>query len=196
MLWRLCFRVRCLTVSEPYRVIVYQHNRLSSCQGGRKVNGFLAASARTPIGAFQGGLSRVTAPDLRAAAMVAVCERSGIPAENVDEVIMGNVISAGVVQAPARQAALRAGLPNTMAAVTINKVRCSGSKAVMLASQAIRTSQRPRRWNFTWPSDRGSGVVDLDVIDEANRSESRSRQPMPGRRQAVSLIVDGYREGI
>jgi acetyl-CoA C-acetyltransferase len=102
------------------------------------VNVFLVAGARTPIGAFQGALSEIAAPDLGAVAIAAVCERAGIRPRDVDEVIMGNVISAGVGQAPARQAALRAGLPDTIAAVTINKVCGSGLKAVMLASQAIR----------------------------------------------------------
>jgi acetyl-CoA C-acetyltransferase len=99
---------------------------------------FIVAGARTPIGSFQGSLSSLSAPELGAAAIKAALERSGCAADQVDEVIMGNVISAGLGQAPARQAALKAGLPDTIAALTINKVCGSGLKAAMLASQAIR----------------------------------------------------------
>ena len=99
---------------------------------------YLIAGARTPIGAFRGGLSTVKAPDLGAAAIRAVLEQAGAAETEIDEVIMGNVLQAGVGQAPARQAALGAGLPSTIAAVTINKVCGSGLKAVMLADQAIR----------------------------------------------------------
>ncbi len=99
---------------------------------------FVVAAARTPIGAFLGSLSRLAAPQLGAVAIAAAVERSGLPAEQLEEVIMGNVVQAGVGQAPARQAALLAGLPPSIPAVTINKVCGSGLKAVMLAAQAIR----------------------------------------------------------
>jgi len=111
---------------------------LNSRQGNPMVNAYLLAGARTPIGTFQGSLSEITAPDLGAIAIRAARERAGIRPLDVDEVIMGNVVSAGIGQAPARQAALRAGLPDTIPAVTINKVCGSGLKAVMLASQAVR----------------------------------------------------------
>ncbi len=98
----------------------------------------LKGGARTPIGRFLGGLSRFSAPDLGAMAVRAAVERSGIDVADVEEVIMGNVVTAGAGQAPARQAAIRGGIPETVPAVTINKVCGSGLKAVMLAAQAIR----------------------------------------------------------
>ena len=99
---------------------------------------FIISAVRTPIGSFQGGFKTLTATDLGAAAVGAAVERSGLETGQIDEVIMGNVISAGVGQAPARQAALKAGLPPTIAAVTVNKVCGSGLKAVMFADQAVR----------------------------------------------------------
>ena len=94
--------------------------------------------ARTAIGAFGGALSSVSAPKLGAAAIGGALEKAGIAPEAVSEVIMGCVLTAGVGQAPARQAALYAGLPNSVPCLTINKVCGSGLKAVMLASQAIQ----------------------------------------------------------
>ena len=99
---------------------------------------YLVAGCRTPIGKFLGQLSSMTAPQLGAAAIRECLRRAAIDPREVDEVIMGNVLSAGVGQAPARQAALAAGLPPEVAALTINKVCGSGLKAVMLADQAIR----------------------------------------------------------
>jgi acetyl-CoA C-acetyltransferase len=99
---------------------------------------YVVAGIRTPIGKLLGGLSTLPAPKLGAAAISAALERAGVAADAVDEVIFGNVLQAGVGQAPARQAALLAGLPPTVAAVTVNKVCGSGLKAVMLADQAIR----------------------------------------------------------
>lgn len=98
----------------------------------------ILSAARTPVGAFMGSLSSFSAPQLGAVAIKAVLERAGISGENVSEVIMGNVLTAGVGQAPARQAALAAGVPNTVPCMTINKVCGSGLKAVMLGDQAIR----------------------------------------------------------
>lgn len=98
----------------------------------------LAGPARTPIGSFNGALAEVPATKLGSAAVQAVLQRSGIRADQVDEVIMGNVLSAGLGQNPARQAAIGAGLPPTVGATTISKVCGSGLKAVMLAAQAIR----------------------------------------------------------
>ncbi len=94
-------------------------------------------SARTPIGAFQGDLKDLTAPQLGAAAIRAAVERAGIPSNEVDEVIMGCVLPAGLGQAPARQAALGAGLSASTGAVTINKMCGSGMKAVMLAHDIL-----------------------------------------------------------
>lgn len=99
---------------------------------------YIVAAARTPIGSFRGSLSSVPAPKLGAVAIAAAMQRAGVDPNDVNEVIMGNVLQAGVGQAPARQAALAAGLPSSVAAVTINKVCGSGLKAIMLADQAIR----------------------------------------------------------
>ena len=99
---------------------------------------FIISAARTPIGSFQGAFKTLSATDLGAVAVEAAVERSGLELGQINEVILGNVITAGVGQAPARQAALKAGLPPTISAVTINKVCGSGLKAVMLADQAIR----------------------------------------------------------
>ncbi|HEY2148667.1 MAG TPA: acetyl-CoA C-acetyltransferase [Pirellulales bacterium] len=101
-------------------------------------NSYLIAGCRTPIGKFLGGLAAISAPELGATAICEAVSRSGVSPEAIDEVIMGCVLSAGLGQAPARQAALKAGLPPTVAALTINKVCGSGLKAVMLADQAIR----------------------------------------------------------
>jgi acetyl-CoA C-acetyltransferase len=98
----------------------------------------LVGAVRTPTGKFLGGLASFTAPQLGAIVIKEVVRRSGIAPETIDEVIIGNVVSAGVGQAPARQAALHSGLPVDIPAFTINKVCGSGLKAVMLAAQAIR----------------------------------------------------------
>ncbi len=97
----------------------------------------IVSAARTPIGSFMGALSTVSAPHLGAAAIKGALEKINLDPNLVDEVIMGNVVQAGVGQAPARQAALYAGLPNTVIATTINKVCASGMKAVMQGAQAI-----------------------------------------------------------
>lgn len=98
----------------------------------------ILSARRTPIGKFRGALSGVGAAELGAVAIAAALDDAGAAPGDVDEVIMGNVLAAGVGQAPARQAAPGAGLPATVAALTINKVCGSGLKAAMLASQAIR----------------------------------------------------------
>ena len=102
----------------------------------------ILAAARTPIGKFLGGLSSLKAPELGAAAIRAALERSGVPADAVEEVIMGQVLQGGSGQAPARQALLKAGIPSSVSALTINKVCGSGLKAVMLAAQAIKAGDR------------------------------------------------------
>lgn len=98
----------------------------------------IVGAARTPIGRFLGGLSGVSAPELGAAAIRAALERSGIDRDDIEDVILGNVVSAGLGQAPGRQAALGGGVPDTVGAMTVNRVCGSGLEAVMLASQAIR----------------------------------------------------------
>jgi len=97
----------------------------------------IVAAVRTPIGSFMGGLSTVSAPQLGAIAIKGALNKINLDPNLVDEVLMGNVVQAGVGQAPARQAALLAGLPNTVIATTINKVCASGMKAVMQGAQAI-----------------------------------------------------------
>jgi acetyl-CoA C-acetyltransferase len=97
----------------------------------------IVSAARTPIGSFMGALSTVSAPHLGAAAIKGALSKINLDPNLVDEVIMGNVVQAGVGQAPARQAALYAGLPNTVIATTVNKVCASGMKAVMQGAQAI-----------------------------------------------------------
>jgi acetyl-CoA C-acetyltransferase len=118
---------------------------------------FLLSAVRTPIGKYLGGLADVSAPQLGAIAVAEALRRGKVPADQVDEVILGNVIQAGLGQNPARQAALKSGLPDTIAALTVNKVCGSGLKAVMLAAQAVRAG-------------------DADVI-VAGGMESMSRAP-------------------
>jgi len=96
------------------------------------------SAARTAIGKFQGALSSLPATKLGAVAVQAAVERAGVDPNEIEEVLMGNVVQAGVGQAPARQAAIFAGLPNAVGATTINKVCGSSLKAAMLAAQAIR----------------------------------------------------------
>ncbi len=99
----------------------------------------IVSAVRTPTGKFLGGLKSFTAPQLGALVIKEAVRRAGIEPGDVDEVIMGNVVSAGLGQAPARQAAIHAGLPPKVGALTINKVCGSGLKAVMLAAQGIAT---------------------------------------------------------
>ena len=143
---------------------------------------YLLTGCRTPVGKFQGALSHLTAPELAAPVIAEALRRAAIDVAKVDEVILGHVLSAGVGQAPARQAALTAGLPSTVAAASVNKVCGSGLKAVMLADQAIRAG-------------------DAQVI-VAGGMESMSRAPYLlmgvrqgwkfGDRQAVdSMLYDG-----
>ena len=129
----------------------------------------IVSACRTPIGRFQGKLSPFRAPDLGAIAIRAAVERAGIKAEDVQEVIFGNVLQAGLGQNPARQAAIKAGIPVTVASMTINKVCGSGLKAVALAAQAIRAG-------------------DADVI-VAGGQESMTNAPylMPGARDGLRL---------
>ncbi|HLE36686.1 MAG TPA: acetyl-CoA C-acyltransferase, partial [Candidatus Acidoferrales bacterium] len=97
----------------------------------------ILSAARTPVGKFQGGLASFSATELGAKVVAEAVRRAGIEPGQVDECIMGNVVSAGLGQNPARQAALRGGLDNRVAAMTINKVCGSGLKAVALAAQAV-----------------------------------------------------------
>jgi acetyl-CoA C-acetyltransferase len=98
----------------------------------------VVSGARTPIGRFLGGLSPLRAPDLGGIAIRAAVERAGIDPGEIYDVIMGNVVSGGVGQAPARQAAMKGGIPETVGAMTVSRVCGSGLQSVMLAAQAIR----------------------------------------------------------
>ena len=102
---------------------------------GRSV---IVSAVRTPIGAFQGNLSSLSASDLASICIKDILDQTGIQTDRINEVILGNVLSAGQGQAPARQATLKSGCPDSVEALTINKMCGSGLKAVMLADQAIR----------------------------------------------------------
>lgn len=104
-------------------------------------NAYILSAKRTPIGSFQGQLSSLTAPQLGAVAIEAALESAGISKDDVNEVIFGQVLTAGSGQAPARQAALYANLPTSVACMTINKVCGSGLKCVMLANDSIRLGE-------------------------------------------------------
>src|SRR5437773_4460165 len=130
----------------------------------------IVSAVRTPTGKLLGALKSLTAPELGALVVAEAVRRAGIDPEIVDECIMGNVVSAGAGQSPARQAALKGGLPDHVAAVTINKVCGSGLKAVMLADQGIR-----------------AGDIDIAV---AGGMESASNTPY-----LLPRVRDGLRMG-
>src|SRR5438477_8521377 len=134
------------------------------------MDAFILSAVRTPIGKFLGALADVPAPKLGAVAIAEALKRANVKPEQVEDVIMGNVVQAGVGQAPARQAAIFAGIPDTVPAHTTNMVCGSGLKAVMLAAQSIK-----------------AGDAGLIV---AGGMESMSRAPflLPGIRQ-------GYKYG-
>ncbi|MGH7469294.1 MAG: thiolase family protein [Longimicrobiales bacterium] len=98
----------------------------------------IVSGARTPMGRFMGGLSALQAPELGAIAIRAALERSEVDGKDIDDVVLGCVLTAGLGQAPARQAALRGGVPDTVGAMTVNRVCGSGLQSVMLAAQAVR----------------------------------------------------------
>jgi len=143
---------------------------------------YILSGCRTPIAKFLGAFRDIPAPELGAICIREAVARSGLKPDHVNEVIMGNILSAGLGQAPARQAALKAGIPPTVAALTINKMCGSGLKAVMLADQAIR-------------------LGDADVV-VAGGMESMTRAPhlIPGMREGLkfgdgklvdSMLLDG-----
>ncbi len=104
----------------------------------------LAGGVRTPLGSFCGALSQVPAAALGSTVIKAALRRANVPADQVDEVIFGNVLGAGLGQNVARQAAIGAGLSPAVGATTVNKVCGSSLKAVMLAAQAIHRRRLPR----------------------------------------------------
>ena len=143
----------------------------------------IVSAARTPIGKYLGGLSSLTAPELGAIAIREALRRAGIAGGDVNEVIMGHVLQGGTGQAPARQAMLKAGVPSSVSALTVNKVCGSGLKAVMLAAQSIKAG-------------------DAQVV-VAGGQESMSNAPhyLYGYRNGIKLgdqqIVDGMiRDGL
>src|SRR5262249_12343434 len=99
----------------------------------------IVGAKRTPMGAFQGELSTVSAPKLGAVAIKSALAQAGVRPDAVDEVLLGNVLSAGLGQAPARQAALSAGMPSSVPCTTVSKVCGSGMKAVLIACDLIRS---------------------------------------------------------
>ena len=101
----------------------------------------ILSAVRTPLGSFNGGLASLSAPELGSVAIKAALERSAVKGEEVDEVIMGNVISSNLGQAPARQAAVGAGLPKKVICTTVNKVCSSGMKTIMLGANEIKLGQ-------------------------------------------------------
>jgi acetyl-CoA C-acetyltransferase len=122
---------------------------------------YIASAARTPIGAFLGSLSPLRAPELGRVAIAGALARAHLAPEAVNEVFMGNVLSAGIGQAPARQAAIFAGIPNTAPATTVSKVCGSGMQAVIFGAKTIAL-----------------GEADIVV---AGGMESRSNAPLPRR---------------
>lgn len=142
----------------------------------------IVAAKRTAIGKFGGSLAKLSAPELGAAVIRALLAETGVRPEQISEVILGQVLTAGSGQNPARQAAIRAGLPNTTPGFTINKVCGSGLKAVMLAAQAIK-----------------AGDADI-IIAGGQENMSASPHVLPGSRDGLrmgdarlidSMIVDG-----
>src|SRR4051794_12945445 len=101
----------------------------------------ILSGARTPIGSINGSLAAYTAPQLGSKAIAGALSRAGVKPEELGEVVMGNVLQAGVGQAPARQAAIGAGIPPSVGATTVNKVCGSGMKAVMMLGQSIRLGE-------------------------------------------------------
>src|SRR5258706_12580745 len=135
----------------------------------------ILSACRTPIGRYLGGLSPVPGPRLGALVIREAMRRAAVPDDVVDEVIMGNVLQGGEGQAPARQAAIHAGLPGTIPAMTVNKVCGSGLKAVMLAAQAIKAG-----------GEQGGGGGGVGAVAEAprfvygTRGGPQNREPGPG----------------
>ena len=141
-------------------------------------NGSLIYSAvRTPMGGFNGALSSIPAPELAAAAIREALRKAGVKEDQVNEVILGNVLSAGIGQAPARQAALQSGLPEAVGATTINKVCGSGMKAVMMADQSLRLNQ--------------AQFIVAGGMESMSRAPFLLLQMRQGRKLGNALAIDG-----
>ena len=117
-------------LTAPNLVVQTNHTRMSQSV-------YIVSAVRTPMGSFQGALSSVPAPQLGAAAIKGALDAANVQSDSIDEVFMGNVLQAGVGQAPARQAAMAAGLGQDVPCTTVNKVCASGMKSIALASQTI-----------------------------------------------------------
>jgi acetyl-CoA C-acetyltransferase len=142
----------------------------------------IAGACRTPIGKFLGGLSTFKAPALGALAIREALTRARVPADQVDEVIMGQVVQAGSGQAPARQAAIHGGIPPAVGAMTVNKVCGSGLKAVMLAAQAIKAGD--------------AGVIVAGGMESMSQapfllSDARTGVRLGGAQMADAVVKDG-----
>jgi acetyl-CoA C-acetyltransferase len=137
---------------------------------------FIVAGVRTPIGALGGVLSTVPATELGATCVRALVERTKVPLDEIDEVIMGNVVGAGLGQNPARQAALKAGLPPSVDCTTINKVCGSGLKAVMLAAQSIKLGE--------------SGAVIAGGMENMSLAPYLVPQARAGYRMGDAVLID------
>lgn len=138
---------------------------------------YIASAARTPIGAYLGALSSVTAPQLGATAIGAALERAGVAPQEVDEVFLGNVLSAGIGQAPARQASLKAGLPDTVPCTTVSKVCGSGLQAVILAARALRLGD--------------ASVVVAGGMESMSQVPYYLKQARTGYRMGNGEVIDG-----
>jgi len=142
----------------------------------------IVAAARTAVGKFGGTLAKTPASELGAVVLKALLERSGLQGEQIGEVILGQVLTAGVGQNPARQAVIKAGLPTAVPAMTINKVCGSGLKAVMLAAQAIRDGDS----EIVIAGGQESMSMAPHVLNG-----SRDGQRMGDWKMADTMIVDG-----
>lgn len=139
----VCAACKRSVASQPQQRLaaVQRQFSVSSKQAQQIQDAYILSAVRTPCGAFNGAFTTVTAPQLGAVAIKEAVSRSSIPPDRIGHVYMGNVLQASAGQAPARQAAIFAGLPNTVEATTINKVCASGMKAVSIAAQQIQLGQ-------------------------------------------------------
>ena len=146
---------------------------------------YIASAARTPVGGFQGALSSMSAPELGAHSIRASIDRASVQDSQIDEVIMGNVVSAGLKQAPARQAMRNAGLPDSCGATTVNKVCGSGMKAIMLATDLIK-------------ADSGTTIIAGGMESMSNApylvQKARSGLRMGHQQMQDALFLDGLED--
>ncbi len=143
----------------------------------------IAGACRTPIGRFLGGLASFKAPQLGAIAIREALRRAGVAPDQVDEVIMGQVVQAGSGQAPARQAAIHAGIPPAVGAMTVNKVCGSGLKAVMLAAQAIRAGDAELIV--------AGGMESMSQAPFLLQADARTGLRLGGTQLADAVVLDG-----